>query len=82
SEPQRTTLWLREGEPAVCGHASRSQVLEVGKPVVFLTTYRRPKPESEEWRRPTGPETPPLFPNVVGPWEDFRESSYIGRSAR
>jgi hypothetical protein len=82
SEPQRTTIWLREGEPAVCGHASRSQVLEVNKPVVFLTTHCCPKPEPVAWAASPAPEGPMVFPPPVPPEEDFRESSYIGRTAR
>lgn len=92
SEPQRTTIWLREGQNGVCGQASRSQPLVVGKPVVFLTTHCCPRPPA----LPIAPAVPggPLgFPLTSGmlqggvggsglfddPVDDPGDTSYIGR---
>ena len=81
TEPQRITIWLREGPPGICGHASRSQVLEVNKPVVFLTTHCCPRTVPEATAEGEG-SAPPLFVPPVPPIYDPPEASYTGRRAR
>ncbi len=90
-EPQRTTVWLREGQDARCGHGARCETLVVNNPRVFLTTHCCPKPVTVV--APVGlPAIPPVFYPLIppiqrreiydDPYVDPRDSSYFGRVLR